>query len=87
MSGLLETKKNYTDELQVEKIYFPFQDHKKIRDKMFELFSSNPEFRTNPYTTEMSSSEMKDLLAKQQKILMLILLAGLRHLVKHVLMY
>ena len=70
--GLLdEFKKTKTFDSEVfEKIYFPFQDHKKIRDKMFELFSSNPEFRTNPYTTEMSSSEMKDLLAKQQKILM-----------------
>jgi acyl-CoA oxidase len=70
--GLLDDfKKIKTFDSQLfEKIYFPFEDHKQMRDKMFQLFLSHPEFKVNPYTTEMSSSEMKDLLARQQKILM-----------------
>jgi acyl-CoA oxidase len=51
------------------KTYFPFDNHIEFRQKIFNIIKNNPEFRTNPYQTEMSSSLMKDLLHRQMKIL------------------
>ena len=51
------------------KTYFPFDNHYEFRQKIFNIIKNNPEFRTNPYQTEMSSSQMKDLLHRQMKIL------------------
>lgn len=53
----------------LEKIYFPFESHKEFRNAIFQVMKDIPEFRVQPYQTEMKSSEIKELVAKQMKLI------------------
>jgi acyl-CoA oxidase len=53
----------------LEKVYFPIENHKELRDKIFNIMKNIPEFRIQPYQTEMTSSQMKLLSITQMKLL------------------